>query len=105
MAGNMFFSETLNFNNLFSINNILIYIVLINLIGFLTMFFDKKKAEKGKWRTPENTIFFITLLGGGIGTISGMYVFRHKTKKLKFTLGLPSILIAEIILYILYLVY
>lgn len=105
MAGDMIFSGTLNFDNLFSINNVLIYIVVINLIGFLTMLLDKRKAEKGKWRTPEKTIFFITLLGGGIGTIAGMYVFRHKTKKLKFTLGLPSILIAEIILCILYLIY
>lgn len=82
----------------------ILYIILINAIGFATMALDKFKAQKGYWRTPEKTIFVITLLGGGIGTISGMYTFRHKTKKLKFTVGLPTILISEIaiIIYLLY---
>ena len=61
------------------------------------MWLDKRKAKYGRWRIPENTLFLITLLGGGIGTISGMYTFRHKTKKIKFTVGLPTILILEII--------
>lgn len=69
------------------------------------MYVDKQKAKRGNWRIPEKTILITTLLGGGIGTISGMYVFRHKTKKLKFTVGLPAILILEIIgfIYILFL--
>ena len=75
-----------------------IYIILINIIGFLVMLIDKKKAEKGKWRIQEKTIFIITALGGGIGTITGMYVFHHKTKKLQFTIGLPTITILEIVL-------
>ena len=83
-----------------SVRNIIIYLIVINIIGFLLMFLDKKKAERGAWRIPEKTLFLATLLGGGIGTISGMYVFRHKTKKLKFTLGLPVILILEIVLVI-----
>jgi len=62
------------------------------------MLIDKKKAEKGKWRIQEKTIFIITALGGGIGTITGMYVFHHKTKKLQFTIGLPTITILEIVL-------
>ena len=64
----------------------------------------KYKAQKSYWRIPEKSIFVVTLLGGGIGTITGMYVFRHKTKKLKFTVGLPTILISEIcvIIYLLY---
>jgi uncharacterized membrane protein YsdA (DUF1294 family) len=77
---------------------ILIYFILINIIGFLVMLIDKKKAEKGKWRIQEKTIFIITALGGGIGTITGMYVFHHKTKKLQFTIGLPTITILEIVL-------
>lgn len=80
-----------------------IYITAINIIGFLIMLIDKKKAEKGKWRIPEKTIFLVTILGGGIGTISGMYIFRHKTKKLQFTIGLPTITILEIIGIIYYL--
>ena len=61
------------------------------------MWLDKRKAKKGKWRIPEKTLFIITALGGGIGTIAGMYTFRHKTQKLQFVLGLPIITILEII--------
>lgn len=75
---------------------IILYIIIINLIGFFIMWWDKRQAKIGNWRTPEKTLFMITLLGGGIGTIAGMYKFRHKTKKLKFTIGLPTILISEI---------
>ncbi len=76
------------------VRNIILYLFGINIIGFFVMGIDKYKAKKGFWRTPEKTIFTITLLGGGIGTIAGMYTFRHKTKKLKFTVGLPTILIS-----------
>ena len=68
--------------NIFTMQNIIIYLIIINIIGFLVMYIDKQKAKKGKWRIPEKTIFIITVLGGGIGTISGMYTFRHKTQKL-----------------------
>lgn len=81
-----------------NINYILLYLVLINLLGFLIMAVDKYKAEKHQWRIKEKTIFTITLLGGGVGTIAGMYAFRHKTKKASFTIGLPVILVAEIVL-------
>lgn len=76
---------------------ILIYLLCINIIGFLAMGIDKLKAQKGWWRIPEATLMTLCLLGGGIGTIAGMYTFRHKTKKMKFTIGMPTILIAEII--------
>lgn len=82
---------------IFTIKNIIIYLVAINVIGFFAMWLDKRKAQKGKWRIQEKTLFLITALGGGIGTIAGMYTFRHKTKKLAFTVGLPAILILEII--------
>ena len=82
------------------LKNVIIYFVAINIIGFLAMLIDKKKAERGSWRIPEKTLFIFTLLGGGIGTISGMYLFRHKTKKLKFTIGFPVILISEVALIV-----
>ena len=88
----------------FSLKNIIVYMLIINLIGFLAMWIDKYKAKKGYWRIPEGTLIIITLLGGGIGTIAGMYKFRHKTKKLKFTVGLPTILITEII-FVIYFLY
>ena len=74
-----------------------LYLLVINLIGFFIMWYDKRKAQRGSWRTPEKTLFTITLLGGGIGTIIGMYKFRHKTKKMRFTIGFPTILITEIV--------
>ena len=69
------------------------------------MLIDKKKAENGKWRIQEKTIFMVTILGGGIGTILGMYIFRHKTKKLQFTIGLHVITILEIIGFVYYFVH
>ena len=82
------------------IGKILLYFIIINVIGFLAMAIDKWKAKNNAWRIPENTLFSITVLGGGIGTIAGMYVFRHKTKKPKFTIGMPIILVLEIVLVI-----
>lgn len=79
---------------------VLIYVLVINVIGFLAMGIDKLKAKKDWWRIPEGTLMMICLLGGGIGTIAGMYTFRHKTKKLKFTVGMPTILIVEVALII-----
>ena len=92
--------NTIQLSEIFIVRNIIIYLVIINIIGFYIMWSDKRRAKWGKWRVPENTLFLITALGGGIGTIAGMYTFRHKTKKLKFTIGLPAILILEIILVV-----
>lgn len=77
-----------------------LYLLIINLIGFLAMGIDKFKAQRGSWRISEKALFTLTFLFGGFGTIAGMYVFRHKTKKLYFTIGFPVILISEIILAI-----
>ncbi len=86
---------------IFSIQNIIIYIIIINLFTFFMMWLDKRKAKKGKWRIPENTLLIFVLLGGGIGGIAGMYTFHHKTQKMKFVIGFPVILICEILLVIL----
>ena len=96
--------ETLDIGTIFTIKNIVIYLIVINLIGFYMMWSDKRRAKWGKWRIPEQTLFIVTAIGGGIGTIAGMYVFRHKTKKLKFTIGLPVVLVLDIALFI-YLVF
>lgn len=86
---------------IFSIQNIIIYFIIINLFTFFLMWLDKKKAQNGKWRIPENTLLLFVLLGGGIGGIAGIYIFRHKTQKAKFVIGFPVILICEILLIIL----
>ena len=69
-----------NINEIFTIKNIIIYFIIINIFGFFIMWLDKQKAKKGRWRIPEKTLFIVTALGGGIGTIAGMYTFRHKTQ-------------------------
>lgn len=91
-------------DNIFTMKNVLIYLVAINLITFLAMYIDKRKAKWGKWRTKESTLFTLVLLGGGIGGIAGMHVFRHKTKKTRFVVGFPAILITEIICVIMFLI-
>ncbi len=83
-----------------TIENIVIYLIAINLITFLAMFIDKRKAKKGKRRIPEKTLFVLVALGGGIGGIAGMYTFRHKTKKARFIIGFPAILIFEILVVV-----
>lgn len=91
-------------DNVFSLKNILIYLVAINLITFITMYIDKKKAKWGEWRIKESTLFTLVFLGGGIGGIAGMYLFRHKTKKTRFVIGFPLILITEVICAIILLI-
>ena len=90
--------------NIFTTQNIIIYFIIINIIGFLAMFIDKQKAKKGKWRIPEKTLFIITAIGGGIGTTAGMYTFRHKTQKIAFVIGFPFITTLEIITIIYFII-
>ena len=75
-----------------------LYLLLINAAAFVLMLVDKIKAKKNRWRIPERTLIGSAVLGGSIGAIMGMYTFRHKTRHLKFTLGVPAILIAQIAL-------
>lgn len=72
-----------------------VYLFLMNLIGFLSMLIDKRRARKNGWRIRERTLFLLAILGGSIGSLSGMYVFRHKTRHWYFVLGMPLILILQ----------
>ena len=76
------------------------YLVLINLAAFLLMGIDKFRARRELWRIPEKVLFGSALLGGSVGAIAGMFFFRHKTQHLSFRLGLPVILLLQIVLYI-----
>lgn len=80
---------------------LVIYLLLINAIGFILMLVDKIKAKKNLWRIPEATLFLVAVIGGSIGSILGMYTFRHKTKHIKFIVGMPLILAAQIVIAIL----
>lgn len=76
----------------------LLYLILINAVAFVLMLVDKIKARKNRWRIPERTLIGSAALGGSVGALLGMYTFHHKTKHLKFTLGVPAFLIAQIVL-------
>lgn len=69
----------------------LFYALLINLLGFLLMAVDKRRAEHGQWRIPEATLFLFTFLGGSVGVYLGMQIMRHKTKHPTFQMGIPFI--------------
>ncbi len=79
---------------------ILLYLVIVNAAAFLLMLVDKVKAKRNAWRIPEATLMGVAAIGGSIGALAGMYYFRHKTRHVKFTLGIPAILIAQIALVI-----
>ncbi len=76
---------------------ILIYALIINLSSFFLMGTDKKRAERGEWRISEWKFMLISVFGGAIGVMTGMYVFSHKTLHKKFTVGVPLILILQTI--------
>ena len=75
---------------------LIVWLVLINLIAFAMFGMDKKRAKKGQWRISEKGLFLAALLGGSIGAICGMQVFRHKTKHWYFRIGLPLILLLQV---------
>lgn len=75
---------------------ILIYLTAVNIVGFVCMGVDKRRAVENEWRISEATLFTIAILGGAPGCIVGMYTFRHKTKHIKFTVGMPLVIIVQI---------
>ena len=72
----------------------------MNIVGFAIMGIDKRKAIKRTFRIPEATLFIVALIGGSIGSILGMRVFRHKTRHWYFVIGMPAILILQIALLV-----
>lgn len=75
-----------------------LYLLLINLIGFVLMGVDKRRAKRDQWRISEKTLFLPPLLGGTVGAILGMRVFHHKTKHWYFRYGLPALLVLQLAL-------
>ena len=77
------------------------YLLLVNLAGFLLMGLDKRRARRGAWRISEKALFLPAVLGGSLGSIVGMRTFRHKTKHWYFKYGMPAILVAQVLLFVL----
>ncbi len=78
-----------------------IYFAVVNILGFALMGIDKRRAQRSAFRIPEATLFAVAIIGGSIGSILGMQVFRHKTKHWYFKFGMPIILILQIVLFVL----
>ena len=72
-----------------------IWLVIMNIAGFAICAIDKRKAIRNKWRIPEKNIFIAALLGGSVGVYTSMLLFHHKTKHLRFMIGIPLIFAAE----------
>ena len=75
----------------------LLYLLIVNAAAFALMLADKIKAKKNAWRIPEKVLFFAAIIGGSIGSLLGMYLFRHKTKHFSFIFGLPLILAIQVL--------
>lgn len=72
------------------------YLSAVNLLTLVLMGLDKGKARRGARRIPEKTLFLTAAIGGSVGAIAGIFLFRHKTRHLSFVLGLPAILLAQL---------
>ena len=75
-----------------------VWLIAINLVTFAVYGADKRRARRGAWRVPEKTLFLLPLLGGSVGALLGMRVFRHTTKHWCFVWGVPAILLAQLAL-------
>ena len=80
----------------------LIYLLIMNIIAFIIYGIDKWKAQKKRWRISEKMLLFLAIIGGSAGALVGMYIFHHKTLHKKFTIGVPLILMIQVILFYLY---
>lgn len=84
-------------NDLTMMKLFILYLIAINLVTFIVYAIDKRKAKKGTWRTPESTLLLLAAIGGTIGALLAMYLLRHKTKHKKFFIGVPALLVLQLI--------
>ena len=78
----------------------LIYLLIINIIAFTMYGIDKWKAQRNQWRISEKMLLFLAVIGGSAGALAGMYIFHHKTFHKKFTIGVPLILVIQVMIFI-----
>ena len=77
-------------------DTLLIYLLTVNALAFVFMLADKRKAKKNAWRIPEATLMGLAAIGGSLGAWLGMVLFRHKTRHLKFSVGIPALLLLHV---------
>ncbi len=80
-------------------SSLILYLVIINVITFVIFGVDKYKAIRQEWRIRESTLLGLALIGGSIGGWLAMYIFHHKTKKVKFFMGIPVILVIQTVVF------
>jgi len=71
------------------------YLIIINLIAIIVTIYDKHQSKKHLWRVPENTLLFISIIGGSPAMLITMKLIRHKTQHKKFMIGIPVIIIFQ----------
>ncbi|MCR4740038.1 MAG: DUF1294 domain-containing protein [Lachnospiraceae bacterium] len=81
-----------------ALNILLIYLSIINLTAFIAFGIDKRRARRGAFRISEGSLFTLALFGGSLGSLLGMYIFRHKTLKPSFTIGMPVIFFLQLLI-------
>ena len=80
-----------------TLNNVaVLLLIVINIIGFITVKSDKYRAIKKRWRVPEKKLFLISILGGCLGVYAGLVMYRHKTRRWSFMLGIPLIMLIQV---------
>ena len=75
-----------------------VFIIVVNLFSVIVCVIDKHKSKTGGWRINEKTLFILTFMGGGIGMYIAMKLIRHKTKHKRFMIGIPIIIIIQLVL-------
>ena len=80
----------------FAVELFALFLVFMNILGFVLMVSDKKRARRGDWRIRERTLFLVAVFGGSLGSLLGMWLFHHKTKHWYFVLGMPLILLLQL---------
>ena len=79
---------------------LLVYLIIVNALTMLFMLVDKVKAKRNLWRIPERTLLSLCALGGTLGGLLGMKLFRHKTLHLRFSIGIPVMLAVHVVILV-----
>ncbi len=75
---------------------VIFYLLTVNLLTFVIYGIDKRKARHNRWRVREASLLLLAALGGSVGALLAMYLFRHKTQHKKFRYGVPAILLVQV---------